>query len=119
MTKKPYPNDVVEQAKSVQDAWTQIDAEMTFGTLTIAMLTADIASTAPLEAQIVNLETQLTNLRNQRDELYATIWDKLKRVRAGVKGNFGDDSSQYEMVGGTRVSERKTSVRRTTAEPTA
>jgi hypothetical protein len=35
------------------------------------------------------------------------MWDKVKRVRAGVKANYGDDSQQYEMVGGTRMSERK------------
>jgi hypothetical protein len=39
----------------------------------------------------------------------------MKRVRAGVKANYGDDSQQYEMVGGTRMSERKTP--RRTATP--
>jgi hypothetical protein len=43
------------------------------------------------------------------------MWDKVKRVRAGVKANYGDDSSQYEMVGGTRLSERKSPTRRTTS----
>jgi hypothetical protein len=58
------------------------------------------------------LEAQLTNLRNQRDTLYTELWDKLKRVRNGVKANYGDDSSQYEMVGGTRRSERKAPTRK-------
>jgi hypothetical protein len=31
----------------------------------------------------------------------------VQRVRNGVKANYGDYSSQYEMVGGTRASERK------------
>ena len=35
------------------------------------------------------------------------MWDKVKRVRAGVKANYGDDSQQFEMIGGTRTSERK------------
>jgi hypothetical protein len=43
------------------------------------------------------------------------MWDKVKRVRAGVKANYGDDSSQYEMVGGTRLSERKPPTRRITS----
>ncbi len=30
----------------------------------------------------------------------------------GVKAIYGDDSSQYEMVGGTRLSERKTYARK-------
>jgi hypothetical protein len=31
-------------------------------------------------------------------------------VRSGVKAIYGDDSLQYEMVGGTRLRERKTPV---------
>ncbi len=118
MTKKPYPTDIVKQAQSVQDAWKQINATMTFGDLTSEMLSTDIAQAGPLENQITDLETQLTNLRNQRDDLYLGMWDKLKRVRSGIKGNYGDNSSQYEMVGGTRLSERKSPVRRTTTAKT-
>ena len=59
-----------------------------------------------------SLEAQLTDLRNQRDALYEAIWEKVKRIRNGVKGSYGDDSSQYEMVGGTRLSERKTPARK-------
>jgi hypothetical protein len=40
------------------------------------------------------------------------LWDKVKRVRKGVKANYGDDSSQYEMVGGTRTSERQPRTRK-------
>jgi hypothetical protein len=58
------------------------------------------------------LEAQFTNMRNQRDALYQEIWDKVKRVRNCVKANDGDDSSQYEMVGGIRLSERKTAARK-------
>ncbi|MGA7195394.1 MAG: hypothetical protein WBW94_17380 [Anaerolineales bacterium] len=118
MTKNLYPTDVVKQAQSVQDAWDQIKADMTFGDLTLGMLTADITQSDPLEQQITNLETQLTNLRNERDALYVSIWEKVKRVRAGVKGNFGDDSSQYEMVGGTRLSERKSPTRKAATKTT-
>lgn len=62
---------------------------------------------------MVKLEAQLTDKRNQRDALYTSIWDKVKRVRNGVKAIYGDDSSQYEMIGGTRLSERKTPTRKT------
>ena len=40
------------------------------------------------------------------------LWDKVKRVRSFLKGVFGDDSSQYEMVGGIRVSEWKFRIRK-------
>ena len=55
----------------------------------------------------------MTDMCNQRDAFNQTIWDTVKRVRGGVKAIYGDDSSQYEMVGGTRLSERKTAARRT------
>src|SRR3972149_11255307 len=86
------------------------------GILGAGTLTMDINQARGIEEQMTNLENQLTNLRNQRDAINQFLWDKVKRGRAGVKANYGDDSSQYEMVGGTRLSERK-SARRRTAEP--
>lgn len=112
MPKKLYPTDVLEQAQSVANAWDQINDDMTFGELTLSALTSDLSNAAPIQSQIDSLETQLTDLRNQRDALYVSIWDKVKRVRNGVKANYGDDSSQYEMVGGTRLSERKSPTRK-------
>lgn len=61
------------------------------------------SASATLESEMSRLEAQLTDKRNQRDTLYTQIWDKVKRVRNGVKGIYGDDSSQYEMIGGTRL----------------
>ncbi|HJZ47095.1 MAG TPA: hypothetical protein VKE41_08005 [Roseiflexaceae bacterium] len=57
----------------------------------------------------------MTDLRNKRDERLIRIWDVVKRARATVKGAYGDDSSEYELVGGTRVSERKRAGRRQAA----
>lgn len=113
MPKKLYPTNVLEQAQSIVTAWNQIGATVTLGTLLPASLTTDLTAATALESQMASLEVQLTNARNQRDALYSGIWDKVKRVRAGVKANYGDDSSQYEMVGGTRLSDRKSPVRRT------
>lgn len=112
MPKRPYPTNIVDQAKSVLDAWSQIDDQLAFGKLTIGAMVMDINQARGVEEQMTSLKNQLTDLRNRRDALYQSTWDKVKRVRAGVKASFGDDSSQYEMVGGTRLSERK-SARRT------
>ena len=113
MAKRPYPTDVINQGNNVLDAWSQIDDQLTFGALNTAALTMDINQARGIQEQMTNLENQLTNLRNRRDATNTSLWDKVKRVRAGVKANYGDDSSQYEMVGGTRLSERKTPTRRT------
>lgn len=112
MGKKIFPADVVEQAQDVLVGWTQIGPTVAFGTLTNALLTADVNAYAPLEAEIGKLERLLAEKRIQRDTLALAIWDKVKRVRSSVRGIYGDDSAQYEHVGGTRMSERKPRTRK-------
>jgi hypothetical protein len=118
MSKRIFPSDLVEQALSIQDAWNRIDDQMTFHNLGIAQLVMDINNLRQAEADLLGLENQLTDVRNRRLALQQSTWDKIKRIRAGIKAYFGDDSPQYELVGGTRLSERK-SPRRTAvpAEP--
>jgi hypothetical protein len=110
MPTKSYPSNVFEQTRSVLSAWKQME-EFSIVDLPFAALEEDITQTEPLLTQITALEAQLTDVRNQRDARYLSMWEKVKRVRAGVKSNFGDDSSEYEMVGGTRQSDRKPSSR--------
>ena len=115
MGKKNFPTDVINQAQDVLMAWNQIDQDLAFGSLNRAALATDVTSAQEIEADISALESQLTARRNQRDDVYSAAWDKIKRVRAGVKANYGDDSSEYELIGGTRVSERKSPTRRVPA----
>lgn len=42
-----------------------------------------------------------------KDAAIAALADKAKRIRSGVKAEYGDDSSEYESVGGKRASDRK------------
>lgn len=112
MTGKAFPPDVVEQAQAAFDAWNQIDPNFAVGDLHPAALQDDIAKVTPMISQANTLEAQLTDVRNRRDDLLADMWDKVKRVRNAVKGIYGDDSSQYEMIGGTRLSERKPRTRK-------
>ena len=109
-----YPTDVMAQAQAVQEAWKKIDPALKIGDLTPEILVAELPQAQAVQAQISAQEAQLTDLRNQRDAIHTTVWDKVKRVRAGVKGIYGDDSSQYEMVGGTRRSEHKRAPRKPT-----
>ncbi len=115
MTLKGYPIDIQAQAAGVLAACKQIDPEMKTGTLTQADFADELAQTQAIQAQIQALELQLTGLRNQRDARLARMWDAVKRVRATVKGVYGDDSTEYELVGCTRSSARKRPVRRPSA----
>jgi hypothetical protein len=110
-----FPTDTLQQAQTVSTAWSQISTTLAFGTLNAAALTADITAATAVDTEISKLEAQLTDKRNLRDATYTAMWDKVKRVRKGVAANFGEDSSQFEMVGGTRLSERKARTRKATA----
>jgi hypothetical protein len=112
MGKRLYPTNVIRQAQDVLTGWSQIVPVPAFGTLTSTILTTDVTAATTLEAQIATLEAQLTDKRNLRDAQCIALWDKVKRVRSAVKGTYGDDSSQYELVGGTRLSDRKPSKRK-------
>jgi hypothetical protein len=116
MGKKLYPSNVLKEAIGVQVAWKHIDEEVALGGMNIAALATDIEEIRKTQPELVYLEHQLMQVRNRRDELYLAAWDKIKRVRASVKGLYGDDSSEYELVGGTRRSDRKRARRTPAAE---
>ena len=107
MSKRMFPPNVLEQARSVQEGWGQIDENLTFGSLNLGELVTGLNQIRSVENNVERLEKQLTEMRNQRDSLYIATWDRVKRARASIKGLYGDDSTQYELVGGTRLSDRK------------
>jgi hypothetical protein len=107
LTQRNYPLTVLAQARTLAGAIKTIDPALQIGELTNAALEADLERSIVIQHTLSELEIQLIEQRNRRDELYGEIWKKVKRLRAGVKGIYGDDSSEYEMAGGTRLSERK------------
>ena len=56
---------------------------------------------------------------NQLDDLEQRLNDLNQRVLAAVKATYGPDSSEYELAGGTRRSDRKTNRTQTTKAPAA
>jgi hypothetical protein len=112
MAPKGYPTDILAQTNDVLAACRQIDPDMKTGALTQADFADELARMQAIQSQIQALELQLTDLRIKRDERLAGMWDTVKRVRATVKGTYGDDSSEYELVGGTRLSQRRRPARR-------
>jgi hypothetical protein len=107
MSKKLYPTDALKQAQDLVISWEQIDPGMKLGPLSIESISAKVEAAQALKRRITALEVELTNLRYQRDECCLAVWDGVKRVRASIRGLYGDDSSEYEIIGGTRRSERK------------
>ena len=111
MPSKPFPTDAILQAREVVQAIKNINPDFQIGDLPVSTLDNEVTQALSLQDKLSSLEAQLTDLRNQRDELNASVWDKVKRMRNGIKAAYGDDSSQYEMVGGTRLSDRKPAAR--------
>jgi uncharacterized alpha-E superfamily protein len=107
MLAKSYPTDVFAQGQAVLEAWRSFDPQVKIGSLALEAFESEMAKATSNQALMNKLEAQLTDARNQRDAISSELWDLIKRVRTGVKSLYGDDSSQYEMVGGTRLSERK------------
>jgi hypothetical protein len=115
MPKKNYPIDTLDQAAAIIAACKQIDPNMKPGMLTQAEFADAVAQAHAIQSQINGLELQLIDLRNKREARLTSIWEAVKRARSSVKGIYGDDSSEYELVGGTRMSERKKAVRKKAA----
>jgi hypothetical protein len=107
MRRKLYPINVLKRANHIATAWEQIGTDETIGSVPHRDFTADIMQAGIIEAQIREAEIKLSALRNERDAHYLCLWGKVKRVYDSVKGIYGDDSSQYEMVGRTPASKRK------------
>lgn len=114
MSRPSFPSDIAVQAQAVLAAWKTIDPAFKAGEVTLESLEAAAAEVASILNQISSLDAQLTDLRNQRDSRSLAVWQMVKRVRDGIKGSYGDDSSQYEMIGGKRMSERKRPARKKT-----
>jgi hypothetical protein len=118
MRRKLYPINVLTRANKIAVAWDQFGTAVSFGNLTKSTITTDIAQAEMIESQIRNAEIQLAVLRNERDALCLSLWDKVKRVYNCVKGMYSDDSVQYEMVGRKRASQRKRRARPDSASHT-
>ena len=112
MRSKTYPHDILDQAKDVLTGCKEIDPNLNVGTMTQDAFAEVLTDTRSLQSEIDALEKRMTTIRKQRDDQLSAIWDTVKRTRSTVKGTYGDDSSQYKLVGGTPMSDRKRPARK-------
>jgi hypothetical protein len=59
-----------------------------------------------------DLRTQLTAESIETNNQSLAVGNAVTRVRSGIRGFYGPDSTQYGQVGGTRTSERKRPTRK-------
>ncbi len=102
---------LLQEANEIKKALEKIDDRLPDG-----------LKAADMETKIVGLETAVdkvdevnverTRLVDRKGEQAGHLSDHIVQVRAVVKGIFGADSEEYDMVGGTRTSERRHPVRK-------
>jgi len=112
MARKPFPSNVLDQGQNTLDSWKEVDAQQTIGDLNIAKLEDFLTRFRNVISRMNTAQTQLNEVRNEFYEMAAELWSMIKRVRNGFKGIFGDDSYEYSLIGGTRISDRKHSPRK-------
>lgn len=75
--------------------------------MTIADFEADIDAVSDLVDSYNEALAAIDQLQNRLQTRENGLRDKSGRYLAMTKGRYGGDSSEYEVVGGTRQSERK------------
>jgi hypothetical protein len=112
MGKKLYPTDTLKQALNIVSLWDHLGTVPIMGPQGYENLRADLSTVDELKQKVRQLEKELLSVRNERDAVCIQVWEQVKRARACVKVMYGDDSSEYQLAGGTRLRDRKRPRRR-------
>ena len=83
--------------------------------LTAEILAGLIAKGDEQLGKLKQLDTETATATEDKNQTMSELNDFMKRVRSGAKSAFGDDSLEYERVGGTRRSEIKRGKSKTVA----
>jgi len=110
-------DNVIDESNKILKIWAA-NPDFKIKDVTLEQYQAQQGIIAKLQAEIRTKEDELTPLRNKRDDLMKELNANTTRARSGIKGFFGADSSEYELSGGTRASERKKTGPRTTKTAT-
>ncbi|HJR07845.1 MAG TPA: hypothetical protein VJ842_11330 [Pyrinomonadaceae bacterium] len=102
-----YPFDtVLTNSEQIARAWAE-NPTFSLNEVTLAKLQAKITDARQKRDQIETLRMQLTALSNELNTQTAELASINTRARSGFRAVYGPDSTQYELAGGTRASERK------------
>lgn len=101
------PTDTLEQARLILRVWQEKDINMVFGKMTLTDFLNALTEADQGEADVESALAMVESKRDLRNDKKVIVWDNVKRARSGFKSTFGDDSNEYERVGGTRASDRK------------
>lgn len=106
---KVTPKKIEEKIKRIVEAWERLASSKKFGAMTLDEFKAAVAPSLNARKLIDQLQTQLAQAINQRDDADDVSLGKIQLVVNGVRADptEGSDSSLIEAMGYTRESERK------------
>ena len=99
-------DQVLEDIRKILQVWGQ-NPSFSLNDVNPVALKQESDELTALDTQIKAMQNTLKGLVDQRTDKTKSVNKKAVRVRSGIKGFFGPDSPEYEMVGGTRESEHK------------
>lgn len=108
MARQKRNSTIIEAARRRLEGLKSIDPKPNYGTgLTEAAFEQDIVAAETLLSQYNQMLSQLDELQNELAAAEKVANDKSKRILSATEATYGSDSNEYEMVGGTRLSDRK------------
>lgn len=97
---------LLQEAGKVKEALELIGGGLPAG-MSAAEVNARISALENAVRALDALNIERTQLVNSKADQALSLSDYIVLIRLAVKATYGPDSSEYEMVGGTRASERK------------
>jgi hypothetical protein len=113
MATKDSAADVLGETPGILKVWGN-NPLIKIGDMTFADYSAKVQALETLHGDVEDKELDLSKIRNSRDDNALEVSGLNSRFRSIARGQFGPDSSEYEQVGGTRSSERKSAKKKTT-----
>ena len=112
-------NAVLSDAAKIEKVWVK-NPSMTLGSdtdpsnpkVSHVEYQKAITTVEGYSSSIEDLRSQLDELLNKRNDSAKVLSQLNTRGLSAIRGIFGPDSSEYELAGGTRASERKRPVRK-------
>jgi len=112
MKSKPLPNRVLKQLDNAIAVWGAHDDFTVGPDITLKKVKDTRAQLDVCLITLIDLRRQVTEQTDLRDDCARTANELVVRIRKGIAGFYGPDSTQYAQAGGTRASERKTPTRK-------
>jgi hypothetical protein len=117
MARRKRSSNVLEKAERRASGMNSIGADLNLGNdLTLASFWEDIQNLRSLQQDYNQHLSTLDNKYNQIIVAEKALSTKSERLLKAVAVLYGPNSSEYEMAGGRRRSERRRSTRTVTAE---